>query len=61
MKHYNLYYKNECINTFPLTENELLEIINKHDNKVMHKYNSLLNKISTIDKNRVRVVECTIV
>lgn len=61
MKYYNLYYKNNCINTKPLSYQELEDIINKHDDKTIYKYNALLNKISTIDKNKIRIVECTVI
>ena len=60
MKGYNLYYKNERLNNMPLSKEELIEIYN-NSNKYIYKHNTILNQTKEIDKNKVRIVECTIV
>ena len=61
MKHYNIYYRNNKINNYPISEKELKDnIINNTDNFI-YKKDIITNKINKINKNDIHIVECIVV
>lgn len=61
MKAYNIYYKNECINNAPLSITDLDELFSVNRSQYIYKHNTILKKMQSIDKSKIRIVECTIV
>lgn len=52
MKVYNLYYKYEKINKYPLLKNDICEII---------KYNKITFNNKTLNLSDINIVECTLI
>lgn len=61
MKHYNIYYKNNRINNYPISENDLRDNILNNTDKYIYKRDILSNKIDKINKKDIHIVECIVV
>ena len=58
MQAFNIYYKNQKINTNPLKANELVDIVS---NKYINKYDPKTRKMQRINTNDIQIIRCTIV
>ena len=61
MKHYNIYYRNNKINNYPISEKELKDNIINNTDKFIYKKDIISNKINKINKNDIHIVECIVV
>ena len=60
MKHYNIYYRNNKINNYPISEKELKDNIINNTDKFIYKKDIITNKINKINKNDINIVECIV-
>ena len=58
MKKYDIYYKSTKINTYPLSESTLEEILKK---KYIYKRNSKTQEIEKINTENIHCVRCIVV
>ena len=58
MKAFNLYYKSRKINNYPLSQDDLNEIMK---NKIIYKKNNTLGKIEKIETKDIVQVRCIVV
>ena len=61
MKHYNIYYRNNKINNYPISEKELKDNIINNTDKFIYKKDIITSKINKINKNDIHIVECIVV
>ena len=59
MKYYNLYYKDEKFNTVPLSEKDLIDLVNSTHKGIIYKRNN--KDLVPVQIKNIQLVECTII